>query len=107
MKINELKSTVNDMSKRLESAEQSRSDFKKEVADQFNDVRGQVKNQVDSLSKHFDATLERAMRRQDSQLEGSFAELKALILNKPLPAKKAKTEKPKRQGEDDDGDEGL
>ena len=107
VKINELKSTVNDMSKRLESAEQSRSDFKKEVADQFNDVRGQVKNQVDSLSKHFDATLERAMRRQDSQLEGSFAELKALILNKPLPAKKAKTEKPKRQGEDDDGDEGL
>ena len=68
---------------------------------------GKSRTRVDSLSKHFDATLERAMRRQDSQLEGSFAELKALILNKPLPAKKAKTEKPKRQGEDDDGDEGL
>lgn len=107
VKINELRSTVNDMNKRLESAEQCRIEFKKEVSDQFTDVRGQVKSQVDSLSKHFDATLERAMRRQDSQLEGSFAELKALILNKPLPAKKAKTEKPKRSGEEEDEDDKL
>ena len=106
-KINELKSTMSDMSRRLESAEQGRTEFKAEVAAQFTEVQGQFKSQVDTLSKHFDSTLERAMRRQDTQLENSFAELKALILNKPLPAKKAKIEKPKKAGEDDNEDDGF
>lgn len=106
-KINELHSSVLDMTRRLESAEEGRSEFKKQVDAQFSEVQGQVKSQVDSLSKHFDATLERAMRRQDTQLENSFSELKALILNKPMPAKKAKTEKPKKQDDDDEDGDGL
>lgn len=106
-KISELHSTMVDMSRRLESAEESRSEFKKQVDTQFLEVQGQVKHQVDSLSKHFDATLERAMRRQDTQLENSFSELKALILNKPLPAKKARTEKPKKPDDDEQEGDGL
>lgn len=104
-RINELRSTVNDMNKRLETAEESRSQFKKEVTEKFTEVQGQVKTQVETLSKHFDATLDRAMRRQDTQIENSFSELKALILNKLLPAKNARTDKPKRTGDDDQEEE--
>ena len=107
-RIDELKNTVADMSKKLETAELGRIEFKKEVENQFMEVQGQVKNQVETLTQHFDQTLERAMRRQDSQLESSFSELKALIMNKPLPAKKARVEKPTKKGESqEDGDEGL
>jgi hypothetical protein len=45
------------------------------------------------------------MRRQDTQIENSFSELKALILNKLLPAKNARTDKPKRTGDDDQEEE--
>ena len=103
-KIDEMKNTMADITKRLDVAEQGKAEFKKEVDGQFAEVRQQVKTQVQDLTDHFDKTLDRAMRRQDSQLETSFSELKALILNRPLPAKKAKMG-PKPA--DDDQDETL
>ena len=95
-RIDELRST--DMSKR----EEGTAEFRKGVESQFAEVRDHVKHQVQDLTNQFEKTLDRAMRRQDTQLESSFSELKALILNKPVPSKKAKTEKPTKMGDDND-----
>ena len=97
-RIDELRSTVADMSKR----EEGTAEFRKGVESQFAEVRDHVKHQVQDLTNQFEKTLDRAMRRQDTQLEPSFSELKALILNKPVPSKKAKTEKPTKMGDDND-----
>eukprot|EP00435_Cladocopium_sp_Y103_P007880 s727_g2.t1 len=103
--IKELKDSLAKINQRIDQSEAHTQEFTKKVESQFESVQTKVKDQMDTMSKHFDATLDRALRRQDSQLENSFAELKALIMNKATPAKKAKIEKPKKQeGEDDDED---
>eukprot|EP00435_Cladocopium_sp_Y103_P053164 s137_g17.t1 len=99
--FNELKVTVAEISRRMDTADEGRAELKKEMQTQISEVRDNVKSQMQTMTKHFDATLDSAMRRQDRQLESSFAELKALFQNRPLPAKKARVEKPKKDEEEE------
>ena len=84
--ISELKSSIQAMSTRLDQTDGQNDKFKMEVRQELNEVKHEVANQC----KSFEDTLHRSLRRQDQQLNEAFGELKALILAKPLPNKKAK-----------------
>lgn len=84
--IHELKSSIQEMSNRLDQNDGQNEKFKTEVRHELNQVKHEVANQC----KSFEDTLHRSLRRQDQQLTEAFGELKALILERPLPSKKAK-----------------
>eukprot|EP00435_Cladocopium_sp_Y103_P020001 s186_g4.t2 len=105
--IKELKESMAKISERIDQSDAHRVEFSKKVEVQFEHVQTKVKDQMDTMPKHFDATLERALRRQDAQLENSFSELKALIMNKAVPAKKAKIEKPKKSEDGENEDDSM
>ena len=96
-----LRESMRELHSRVEDSAQSNETFKQNVTTQLDDIKKDVKTQVANMSSQFEQSLDKAMRKQDTQLERSFAELKALILNKPVPAKKAKIQPPPGDANED------
>ena len=96
--IAELRESVRELNCRLEESDKSNEAFKADIKNQIAEVRQDVKTQTEAMSMQFEQTLEKAMQRQDTQFERSFAELRSNMLNKPLPAKKAKIQPPNGEG---------
>ena len=76
--------------------------FEKKVESEFKTVRSEVANQFQQMSQTFQSSLERALQKQDHQIESSFAELKQIMRQsqQPNPQKKAKAHHPAKNDED-------
>ena len=101
--ISELKSTLQALSGRIDHQEQYQTSFRNDVKKEFDIVRSEMSQQAVQISSSFEETLNRSLRRQDQQLSDSFTELKALILERAVPSKKAKTTKPNHDDDEDLG----
>ena len=93
--ISALETAMTEIRSKIESNEQQQDKFQHEVRDEFKLVRTEVTNQIENVSKSFEHSLDRALRKQESSMDNSFAELKQLIRmsNQPLANKKAKATK--------------
>ena len=92
--IDSLKSSLQAMSNRLDLHEKKQDSFQKDIKSDIAKVKTDMTTQCQVMTSSFEETLNRSLRRQDQQLGDAFTELKALILGKAVPAKKAKTSKP-------------
>ena len=92
--IDSLKSSLQAVTARLDTQEKRHEAFQHDVKSEFSAVKSDMTAQCKALTASFEDTLNRSLRRQDQQLGDAFTELKALIMEKAVPAKKAKTAKP-------------
>lgn len=101
--IDALKTSLQAMTTRLDLQDKKHESFQQDVKLEIATVKSDMASQCQKLTSSFEDTLNRSLRRQDSQLSDAFTELKALILEKAVPSKKAKTIKPgEKDGEKDD-----
>ena len=89
-----LRATMRELNSKIECHEETNSAFRKDIQGQVADVKSDLHQQTVALTAQFEQSLEKAMRRQDTQFERSFAELRSIMLSKPVPAKKAKSAPP-------------
>ena len=101
--ILELKSSLQALHGRIDHHEQTQVTFKNDVKKEFEVIRSEMNHQCHQITSSFEETLNRSLRRQDQQLSDSFTELKALILDRAVPSKKAKTAKPTQDSDEDLG----
>ena len=87
------------MTARRDTQEKQNEAFQHEVKSEISTVKSDLTAQCQALTSSFEETLNRSLRRQDQQL--GHTELKALILDKAVPHKKAKTAKPSADDEDE------
>ena len=64
----------------------------KDVQQEFKALRSETQSQFKQLSGTFAETLQQAIAKQDSTLSSQISELKLLLMNRPNPAKKAKSQ---------------
>eukprot|EP00435_Cladocopium_sp_Y103_P020572 s3888_g5.t1 len=105
-----MKESVRQLTERLETNEKSQNTFQTAVKSQLESSKQEMQTQLADMHSQFDISLEKAMRKQDTQMERGFAELRQLILNKPTPAKKAKLAKPAESaapGDDENDDDDM
>ena len=92
--IDALKNSLQAVTDNLEKREKEHQAFQKDVKSDIATVKADMISQCQKLTSSFEDTLTRSFRRQDSQPSDAVTELKALILAKAVPNKKAKTQKP-------------
>lgn len=84
------------ISTRLDHQEKGAKTFESNLQSKVTAIQTDLNQQVSALSKSFEESLTRAMRKQDKQLGDSFEELKQTLLASPGPhAKRSKTDKDK------------
>ena len=99
--IDELKHSLQAMSTRLDLQDKKHESFQQDVKTEIATVKSDMAAQCQKLTSSFEETLNRSLRRQDSQLGDAFTELKALIMEKAVPSKKAKTQKPEQKDDEE------
>ena len=99
--IDELRQTMHKMSQQIDQQSDSHKDLQAKVTQEFQAVRSEIARSVEESTKSFEQTLDHSLRRQDSQLQSAFSELKAIIQATPVPCKKAKTTKPGQDSKDE------
>ncbi len=99
--VDTLNNSLQAMTARLDTQEKQNEAFQHEVKSEISTVKSDLTVQCQALTSSFEETLNRSLRRQDQQLGHAFTELKALILDKAVPHKKAKTAKPSADDEDE------
>lgn len=103
MKIDELAVQIAKLQSMHDTTKQDMEGFKAEVHHEFKAVRIEAQKQFESMNQSFEASLEKAMNRQDRSMQQSFQELRLPMMNQPNPAKKAKaTPRDGKDGEDED-----
>lgn len=105
--IDELKQSMQKMTQQLQQQNDDHKDLHAKVAGEFQAVRNEIAKSVEETTKAFEQTLDHSLRRQDSQLQSAFSELKAIIQASPIPAKKAKVTKPGQKTDDEDMDKEI
>ena len=93
--ISALETAMTELQSKIDQRDHQSKKFEQDVKDEFRKVRTEVSSQIDNVSKSFDQSLDRALRKQEASIEHSFSELKQLIRMSqgPLPNKKAKASK--------------
>ena len=99
--IDELRQTMHKMSQQIEQQGDSHKELQVKVTQEFQAVRNEIARSVEESTKLFEQTLDHSLRRQDSQLQSAFSELKAIIQATPVPCKKAKVTKPGQETKED------
>ena len=105
--IDELRQSMQKISQRIQQQHENHNDLQSKVTVEFQAVRNEIAKSVADSTKAFEQTLDHSLRRQDSQFQSAFKELKAIIQASPIPAKKAKIAKPEDKDNDDEMDAGL
>ena len=105
--IDELRQSMQKISQQIQQQHENHNDLQCKVTVEFQAVRNEIAKSVADSTKAFEQTLDHSLRRQDSQLQSAFKELKAIIQASPIPAKKAKIAKPEDKENDDEMDAGL
>ena len=101
--LSSLEKAVKDLQTNASKQDQAMVKFESHMSSEITSIRAEVANQFDQMTSTFDSSLEKALLRQQNQVNAGFAELKSLILNRPTPQKKAKTAPPKN-GEELEGE---
>lgn len=78
-KMEKLQRTMEEMSTRMDQQEQHAKTLESNIKTQVNQIQTDVTSQVGSLVKIFEDSLQRAMNKQDKQLQDSFDDLKTMI----------------------------
>ena len=89
-----LHQSVKQMNEQLQKQQSRQEAMQTTVDAEFVAVRNEVGMQCQKLEQSFSETLAHALSKQDKQMTDNFRELKAFLMETPLPAKKAKTAKP-------------
>ena len=105
--INSLQTQVEQISRQLEEHTKDQENMQHHVKEEFSKVRDETSKSLRDMQKGFDDSLQKALQNQDLQLSRNFSELKNLILQKPVPQKKAKMNPPSGHKKDDDDDEEM
>ncbi len=103
-KVSQLEEAVKEMQSKFDKRDKKSSEFESKVEAEFKMVRSEVATQIGNMSQSFQETMEKALEKQDKQMNNSFAELKQLIRlsSQPNPAKKAKVQPNMRDNDDDE-----
>ena len=96
--IEALKNQMHSFHQKLDHESQVHTKFQDTIRKDISQIQVDTAKAIGTLQHSFDDTLQKALQKQDRSMHDNFSELKNLILNRPLPAKKAKTSKP--TGED-------
>ena len=102
--LSSLEKAVKDLQENASKQDQTMAKFETQVAGEFSSIRAEVASQLDQMTTKFDSSLEKAMARQQTQVNAGFSELKNLILNRPNPMKKAKTAPSSKGGDEIEDD---
>eukprot|EP00438_Fugacium_kawagutii_P019046 Skav208713 [mRNA] locus=scaffold42:789146:793777:+ [translate_table: standard] len=93
-----MQQAIETLNSRMETTQAEQQQFQSKVQVEFQKVDAGIKAQIQELSRSFGESVEKAMSKQDKQWNASFtssiSELKQLILQRPIPKKKAKVTKP-------------
>ena len=100
--LRELQHTMQSVTDQLKLQQKQQESMQKHVDTEFAAVRHEVTLQCKKLEQSFGETLSHALSKQDKQMTDNFRELKAFLMETPLPAKKAKTTKPLDAAESSD-----
>ena len=98
--IDALRQSMQQMQDRVDQSAKDQKTFGEQVKQEFGQIRGEFTKALAHTTETFEKTLDTSLRRQDTQLHQAFTELKALFQSTPVPAKKAKTQKPGDKVED-------
>ena len=93
--LGKLESALQGLQGQVEERTRQSIEFEQKVDRDISKLKTDVEKQVHSLTERFDASLEKALRKQDHQIHSGFDEIKQLIRKQTqvVPAKKAKTAK--------------
>ena len=100
LKIDAVRQSMQQMQDRVDQSAKDQKTFGEQVKQEFGQIRGEFTKALAHTTETFEKTLDTSLRRQDTQLHQAFTELKALFQSTPVPAKKAKTQKPGDKVED-------
>ena len=100
--VSKLQDAMKELREQVGQREKDAANFEKKVESEFKTVRSEVANQFQQMSQTFQSSLERALQKQDHQIESSFAELKQIMRQsqQPNPQKKAKAHHPAKNDEE-------
>lgn len=90
--ITRLEHNVIQLQERLDKKDNDDRTFQQSIQKDITTVKHDVAEQIGIISKQFESSISRALKKQDDQMSSGFAELKQMLRmsNQPFAAKKAK-----------------
>eukprot|EP00438_Fugacium_kawagutii_P022963 Skav236005 [mRNA] locus=scaffold1815:51822:53870:- [translate_table: standard] len=95
-----MQNAIETLNSRIEATQSDQANFQGKVYQDLQKFDSNIQKQIEELSKTFGNSVEKAMANQNKQWSSSMSELKNLILQRPIPKKKAKVTKPEGSKEE-------
>lgn len=107
--IANLEKQVESLKQHVEKRDASDQAFQSNVTTEFANIRGEISQQVHSISAKFDQSLQHALSKQDAQIASGFDEVKQMLrcANQPNPQKKQRAQPKQNPTDPNEPDEDM
>ena len=104
--IAKLEHSVSQLQERLDNKDAADREFQQNIQKDITTVKTDVAQQLGLISRQFETSMTKALKKQDDQMTNGFAELKQMLRmsTQPVAVKKAKTQPPPPPGSGGNGD---